>query len=171
VANSCPQPQLKLKHLSADVDHATIRNPQTARSGERKVEQAAGHPRSAVGDGNDYRLPGRKIGYANFRAERQAAVGCGEQIPIEPGTARCFPFPIRIVWGLSGEASLCGEAPLEGSRGWATGRLSSARRLRVPLLSLAGGYLGSRLCVCLRNDGPQGLCSSRVHMHPDPRRG
>src|SRR5215210_3903865 len=89
--------ELRSKHLSVNVAHATIGNPQSSRSGERKVEQAAGNPGSAVRDGNDYRLPGRKIGYANSRAERQAAVGCGSQIPIEQGAARCFSCPIRIV--------------------------------------------------------------------------
>ncbi len=63
----------ELNHLSANVDHATIRNPQGARRAERKVEHAAGNPRSAVGDDNYYGLAGRKIGHANSRAERQAA--------------------------------------------------------------------------------------------------
>jgi hypothetical protein len=49
----------KLKHLSANLGHATIRNPQAARGAERKVEDAAANPRSAVGDANYYRLAGR----------------------------------------------------------------------------------------------------------------
>jgi hypothetical protein len=72
-----------LKHLGANLGHTTIRNPQAARGAERKVEDAAANPRSPVGDHNYDRLAGCKITNANSRAERQAAVGCGWQIPIE----------------------------------------------------------------------------------------
>jgi hypothetical protein len=44
----------KLKHLSANLGHATIRNPKAARCAERKVEDAAANPRSTVGDANEY---------------------------------------------------------------------------------------------------------------------
>ena len=73
----------KLKHLDADLGHTTIRNPQAARGTERQVEDAAANPWSAVGDHNYYRSVGRKISNANSRAERQAAVRCSWQIPIE----------------------------------------------------------------------------------------
>jgi hypothetical protein len=76
------------------MDYATIRDPQDARGGERKVENSAANPRSAVGDANYYGLAGRKISDANPRAERQAAVGRGLQIPIERGAACCLPCPI-----------------------------------------------------------------------------
>jgi len=72
-----------LKHLDADPGHTTIRNPQAARGTERQVEDAAANPWSAVGDHNYYRSVGRKISNANSRAERQAAVRCSWQIPIE----------------------------------------------------------------------------------------
>ena len=73
----------KLKHLDADVGHTTIGNPQAARGTERQVEDAVANPWSAVGDHNYYRSVGRKISNANSRAERQAAVRCSWQIPIE----------------------------------------------------------------------------------------
>jgi hypothetical protein len=66
-----------LKQLSVHVDNATIGNPQAACSGERKVEHAAGNPRSAIGYGNRHRLPVRNIGHANSRAKRQGSMGCG----------------------------------------------------------------------------------------------
>src|SRR5262249_35489689 len=73
----------KLKHLDADLGHTTIGNPQAARGAERQVENAVASPWSAVGDHNYYRSVGRKISHANSRAERQAAVRCSWQIPIE----------------------------------------------------------------------------------------
>ena len=72
-----------LKHLDANLGDTTIRNPQAARRAEREVEDAVENPWSAVVDHNYYRSVGRKISNANSRAERQAAVGCGWQIPIE----------------------------------------------------------------------------------------
>ena len=79
-----------LKHLSANLGHATVRNPQTARSAERKVEDAAASPGSPVGDTNYYRLVARKVSYTNSCAERQVAVGSGQRIPIERRATRCF---------------------------------------------------------------------------------
>jgi hypothetical protein len=70
-------------HLDADLGHTTIRNPQAARGAEREVEDAVANPWSAVGDHNHYRSVGCKISNANSRAERQAAVRCSWQIPIE----------------------------------------------------------------------------------------
>jgi hypothetical protein len=81
----------KLKHLSANLHHAPIRDPQDACGGERKVEDAAANPRSAVCDTNHYRFFCRRISNANSRAERQGPVGCRWQIPIEERTARCLP--------------------------------------------------------------------------------
>jgi len=74
---------LGLKHLDANLGHTTIRNPQAARRAEREVEDAVANPWSAVGDHHYYRSVGRKISNANSRAERQAAVCCSWQIPIE----------------------------------------------------------------------------------------
>jgi hypothetical protein len=86
-----------LEHLDANLGHAPIRNPQAARGGERQVENAVANLWSAVGNHNYNRFVGRKISNANFRAERQAAVGCGWQIPIECNAARCFSGLIRII--------------------------------------------------------------------------
>lgn len=72
-----------LKHLDANLSHTTIRNPQAARRAQREVEDAVANPWSAVVDHNYYRSVGRKISNANSRAERQAAVCCSWQIPIE----------------------------------------------------------------------------------------
>jgi hypothetical protein len=84
----------KLKYLSADLGDATIRNSQAPRGGERKIKDAAANHWPTVRDTDHYRLAGCKIGDANSRAERQAAVRCGWQIPIERSTARCFSCPI-----------------------------------------------------------------------------
>lgn len=66
------------KYLSANLGYATIRDPQIARSAERKIENAAANPRSAIGDTNYDRHAALNISDANSRAERQAAVGCGQ---------------------------------------------------------------------------------------------
>ena len=68
----------KLKYLSANLGYAAVRNSQTARSAERKVEDAAANPRSPVVDTNYYGLVARKISYANACPERQVAVGSGQ---------------------------------------------------------------------------------------------
>ena len=49
---SSPCSRHKLKHLDANLGHATIRNPQAARGSDRKVEDAVANPRSAVGNPN-----------------------------------------------------------------------------------------------------------------------
>jgi hypothetical protein len=46
----------KLKHPSPNLRHATVCNPQTARSAERKVEDTAANPGSPVRDTNYHRL-------------------------------------------------------------------------------------------------------------------
>src|ERR1700704_5219941 len=68
----------KLKYVSANLGHAAVRNSQTARSAERKVEDAAANPGSPVGDTNYYGLAARKISYTNSCAERQVTVGGGQ---------------------------------------------------------------------------------------------
>src|SRR3984893_12685350 len=80
----------KLKYVSANLGHAAVRNSQTARSAERKVEDAAANPGSPVGDTNYYGLAARKISYTISCAERQVAVGGGQSLPNERGTTRCF---------------------------------------------------------------------------------
>src|SRR4051794_26993718 len=66
-----------LQHLSTNLSHATIRNPQAARSRQREVEDAATDPWSAVGDTNHHRLVRLKINDADSRAERQTAMRRG----------------------------------------------------------------------------------------------
>ena len=80
----------ELKHLSANLDYATVHNSQAARGSKRKIEDAVANMRPAVGDTNYHGLAGRKISNANFRAEWQSAMGCGRQISIEGRTARRF---------------------------------------------------------------------------------
>ena len=58
-----------LKHLNANGDHATVRDPQAPRCAERKVDDAAAHPRSSIGNTNYHGLAAREIGYANSCAE------------------------------------------------------------------------------------------------------
>ena len=50
--------QRRLKHLNANLGHAAIRDPQSACSAERKVEDAVPNPRAAVADANTADLLG-----------------------------------------------------------------------------------------------------------------
>jgi hypothetical protein len=91
------------KHLSANFNHTTIYNAKAARSTERKVEDAAANIWSAISDADHDRLIARKIGDANFGAEREAAMGGCQPVTVERGTAHCFSFPAGIERSPSGK--------------------------------------------------------------------
>ena len=80
----------QLKHLNANLGHAAIRDPQSARGAKGKIENAVANPGTAVDDPHYHGLGAGKINYANSCAEWQGAVSCGHSISIEGGSAGCF---------------------------------------------------------------------------------